>query len=178
LAAFAPGLKSIDDATLIRRRILAAFEAAEMEEDPQRRAHLLQFVIVGAGPTGVELAGTIAELARFTLAADFRRIDPRSAKVVLVEAGPRVLAAFKEPQSAYAQRALEKLGVAVRVNAAVTGCDAGGVSLGAERIASATVIWAAGVAASPAGRWLERPPTAPVSDRSTRSRFPTIPTCS
>ena len=154
---FAPGLKSIDDATLIRRRILAAFEAAEMEEDPQRRLRLLQFVIVGAGPTGVELAGTIAELARFTLAADFRRIDPRSAKVVLVEAGPRVLAAFKEEQSAYAQRALEKLGVAVRVNAAVTGCDTGGVWLGAERIASETVIWAAGVAAAPAGRWLRAP---------------------
>ena len=155
--SFAPGLKSIDDATLIRRRILAAFEAAEMEEDPQRRARLLQFVIVGAGPTGVELAGTIAELARFTLAADFRHIDPRSAKVVLVEAGSRVLAAFKEPQSAYAQRALEKLGVVVRVNALVTGCDAGGVWLGAERVASATVIWAAGVAAAPAGRWLGAP---------------------
>jgi NADH dehydrogenase len=154
---FAPGLKSIDDATLIRRRILAAFEAAEMADDPQRRERLLQFVIVGAGPTGVELAGTIAELARFTLAADFRRIDPRSAKVVLVEAGPRVLAAFHERQSAYAQRSLEKLGVVVRVNAAVTGCDAGGVWLGAERIASETVIWAAGVAAAPAGRWLGGP---------------------
>ena len=96
---FAPGLKSIDDATTIRRRILRAFEAAEMETDAARRERLLRFVIVGAGPTGVELAGTIAELARFTLAADFRRIDPRSAKIVLVEAGPRVLAAFKEPQS-------------------------------------------------------------------------------
>ena len=96
---FAPGLKSIDDATAIRRRILRAFEAAEMETDAARRERLLRFVIVGAGPTGVELAGTIAELARFTLAADFRRIDPRSAKIVLVEAGPRVLAAFKEPQS-------------------------------------------------------------------------------
>jgi NADH dehydrogenase len=93
---FAPGLKSIDDATTIRRRILSAFEAAEMETDAARRDRLLRFVIVGAGPTGVELAGTIAELARFTLAADFRRIDPRSAKIVLVEAGPRVLAAFKE----------------------------------------------------------------------------------
>jgi NADH:ubiquinone reductase (H+-translocating) len=154
---FAPGLKSIDDATRMRRRILAAFEAAEMEDDRERRERLLQFVIVGAGPTGVELAGTIAELARFTLAADFRRIDPRSAKVLLVEAGPRVLAAFQERQSAYAQRALEKLGVAVRVNSAVTACDAAGVALGAERIASATVIWAAGVAASPAGRWLSAP---------------------
>jgi NADH dehydrogenase len=151
---FAPGLKSIDDATAIRRRILHAFEAAEMESGAATQAELRRFVIVGAGPTGVELAGTIAELARFTLAADFRRIDPRSAKVVLVEAGPRVLAAFAEPQSAYAQRALEKLGVEVRVGATVTGCDAGGVWLGDERIASATVIWAAGVAAAPAGRWL------------------------
>ena len=151
---FAPGLKSIDDATAIRRRILQAFEAAEMESDAAKRAQLLRFVIVGAGPTGVELAGTIAELARFTLAADFRRIDPRSAKVVLVEAGPRVLAAFGERQSAYAQRALEKLGVDVRAGAAVTGCDGGGVWLGKERLTSATVIWAAGVAAGPAGRWL------------------------
>ncbi len=118
---FAPGLKSIDDATAIRRRILRAFEAAEMAVDAQQRRRLLTFVIVGAGPTGVELAGTIAELARFTLAADFRRIDPRSARVVLVEAGPRVLAAFAEPQSTYAQRALEKLGVEVRLNARVTG---------------------------------------------------------
>jgi NADH dehydrogenase len=151
---FAPGLKSIDDATRIRRRILRAFEAAEMESGEAKRAALLKFVIVGAGPTGVELAGTIAELARFTLAADFRRIDPRSAKVVLVEAGPRVLAAFVERQSQYAQRSLEKLGVEVRLRSAVTGCDAGGVWLGTERIDSATVIWAAGVAASPAGRWL------------------------
>lgn len=151
---FAPGLKSIDDATEIRRRILRAFEAAEMETDAARRERLMRFVIVGAGPTGVELAGTIAELARYTLASDFRRIDPRSAKIVLVEAGPRVLAAFKEPQSDYAARALAKLGVEVRLNAAVTACDEHGVLLGAERLDSATVIWAAGVAASPAGRWL------------------------
>jgi NADH dehydrogenase len=136
---------------------LSAFEAAEMATEPARRERLLRFVIVGAGPTGVELAGTIAELARFTLAADFRHIDPRSAKIVLVEAGPRVLAAFKEPQSAYALRSLEKLGVEVRVNAAVTGCDAGGVWLGSERLECATVILAAGVAASPVGRWLGAP---------------------
>jgi len=154
---FAPGLKSVDDATLIRRRILRAFEAAEMESDDAKRAALLKFVIVGAGPTGVELAGTIAELARFTLAADFRRIDPRSAKIVLIEAGPRVLAAFAQAQSDYARRSLEKLGVEVRLGAAVTGCDAGGVWLGTERIDSATVIWAAGVAASPVGRWLDAP---------------------
>jgi NADH dehydrogenase len=154
---FAPGLKSIDDATAIRRKILSAFEAAEMETDAARRERLLRFVIVGAGPTGVELAGTIAELARFTLAADFRRIDPRSAKIVLVEAGPRVLAAFKEAQSAYAKRSLEKLGVEVRVSSTVTGCDDDGVLIGGERLSSATVIWAAGVEASPLGSWLGAP---------------------
>ena len=154
---FAPGLKSIDDATEIRRRILRAFEAAEMESDAARRERLMRFVIVGAGPTGVELAGTIAELARFTLASDFRRIDPRSAKIVLVEAGPRALAAFKAPQSDYALRALVKLGVEVRLGAAVTACDERGVSLGSERLDSATIIWAAGVAASPVGRWLGAP---------------------
>jgi NADH dehydrogenase len=154
---FAPGLKSIDDATLIRRRILRAFEAAEVERDAVRRERLLRFVIVGAGPTGVELAGTIAELARFTLAADFRHIDPRSARVVLIEAGTRVLSAFRAPQSAYAQRALERLGVEVRLGTSVTGCDADGVTLGGERLPSATVIWAAGVTASPAGRWLSAP---------------------
>ena len=150
----APGLKSIDDATQIRRRILRAFEAAEIEDNAGERERLLRFVIVGGGPTGVELAGTIAELARHTLAKDFRHIDPSAAKVILVEAGPRVLAAFHEPQSAYAARALEKLGVEVRVGAAVTACDEHGVALGAERIEAATVLWAAGVAASPAGRWL------------------------
>src|SRR5262245_46416129 len=154
---FAPGLKSIDDATTIRRSILSAFEAAEMEADAAGRERLMRFVIVGAGPTGVELAGTIAELARFTLAKDFRRIDPRGAKIVLVEAGPRVLAAFKEPQSDYALRSLAKLGVEVRLNVAVTACDEHGVWLGAERLDSATVIWAAGVASSPAGRWLGAP---------------------
>jgi NADH:ubiquinone reductase (H+-translocating) len=154
---FAPGLKSIDDATLIRRRILSAFEQAEMETDATRRERLLRFVIVGAGPTGVELAGTIAELAHHTLAADFRRIDPRSAKIILVEAGPRVLAAFKEPQSSYARAALEKLGVEVRLNAAVTECDERGVTIGGERLETETVIWAAGVAASPVGNWLGVP---------------------
>jgi NADH dehydrogenase len=154
---FAPGLKSIDDATAIRRKILSAFEAAEMATDAAQRERLLRFVIVGAGPTGVELAGTIAELARFTLAADFRRIDPRSAKIVLLEGGPRVLAAFKEPQSAYALRSLAKLGVEVRVSSTVTACDADGVWIGNERLTSATVIWAAGVAASPLGQWLGVP---------------------
>lgn len=150
----APGLKTIDDATHIRRRILHAFELAEMEHDPAVRERLLRFVIVGAGPTGVELAGTIAELAHYTLAADFRRIDPRSATVILVEAGPRVLPAFREKQSAYAHRALEKLGVEVRLNAAVTDVDDTGVTLSGHRIETATVLWAAGVAAAPVGEWL------------------------
>jgi NADH dehydrogenase len=165
----APGLKSIDDATLIRRRVLAAFEAAEMEDDPVKRERLLRFVIVGAGPTGVELAGTIAELAHRTLLADFRRIDPGAARVILIEAGPRVLAAFREQQSAYAQRALEALGVEVRVDTRVTACDESGVTVvdrrGEERIASATVLWAAGVASSPAGSWL-----GVETDRAGRSR--------
>ena len=150
----APGLKSIDDATRIRRRILTAFERAEMTSDPQERERLLRFVIVGAGPTGVELAGAITELARFTLAADFRRIDPRSARIVLLEAAPRVLPAFAPEPAAYAHRALELLGVEVRVGQAVTDSDEQGVTIGDERLPAATVIWAAGVQASPAGRWL------------------------
>ena len=156
-AAIAPGLKTIDDATLIRRKILTAFERAEMTSDAAVRKRLLQFVIVGAGPTGVELAGTIAELAHHTLARDFRSIDPRSAKIVLVEAGAHVLPAFHESLRNYARRALEKLGVEVRLGAAVTACYANGVAIGHERIEAATVIWAAGVAASPVGRWLELP---------------------
>ncbi len=151
---FAPGLKSIDDATAIRRRVLMAFERAEMTDDVQERERLLNFVVVGAGPTGVELAGTIAELARRTLAADFRRIDSRSARVLLVEAGPRVLTAFTEKLSTYAQEALEKLGVEVLLGEAVTHCDANGVIVGGNKIPSSTVLWAAGVAASPAGNWI------------------------
>ncbi len=150
----APGLKSLDDATGIRRRILMAFEQAEMAGDPAERDRLLRFVVVGGGATGVELAGTIAELAHFTLAADFRNIDPRRAQVTLLEAGPRVLPVLSEASSAYARRALERLGVEVRTGAAVTDVDRGGVAIGAERIASATVLWAAGVRASPAGHWL------------------------
>ena len=153
-APHAPGLKSIDDATSMRRRILCAFEEAEMTDDAAERARLMTFVIVGAGPTGVELAGTIAELAHWTLSRDFRRIDSRSARVILAEAGPRVLAAFSAESSAYALRSLGKLGVEVRLGSPVTVCDADGVELAGERIRSATVLWAAGVRASPAGRWL------------------------
>lgn len=152
--AVAPGLKTIDDATAIRRRILTAFERAESQSDAQRRRRLLRFVIVGGGPTGVELAGTIAELARYTLARDFRVIDPRAAAVVLVEAGQRLLPGFHRSLGDYARRRLERLGVEVRLGAAVTDCDEGGVAIGAGRLEAATVIWAAGVAASPVARWL------------------------
>ena len=151
----APGLKSIDDATHIRRRILTAFEQAEMTDNDDERGRLMRFVIVGGGPTGVELAGTIAELAHRTLAADFRRIDPRSATITLVEAGPRLLPYLDASLSGYARQSLEKLGVEVRLGTPVTDCDEDGVRIGGDRIESATVIWAAGVAASPAGRWLD-----------------------
>jgi NADH:quinone reductase (non-electrogenic) len=151
----APGLKKIEDATEIRRRILIAFERAETETDETERRRLLTFAIVGGGATGVEMAGAIAELSKKALAADFRSIDPRDARIVLVEAGPRVLASFDPSLSAYAKKALESLGVDVILNCAVTDCDARGVALGAERIESRTVIWAAGVRASSAGRWLD-----------------------
>ena len=150
----APGLKSIDDATLIRRRLLLAFEQAEMCENTVERERLMRFVVVGGGPTGVELAGTIAELAQHTLAADFRRIDPRSARVTLVEAGPRILPGFHDSNSRYAKNALEKLGIDVRVGAQVTHCDASGVMLGEEHLSAATTLWAAGVASTRAGEWL------------------------
>ncbi len=153
-AAHAPGLKTLDDATHIRRRILLAFERAEMAPDPAEARRLLTIVIVGGGPTGVELAGAVAELARRALARDFRVIDPRQTRVILVEAGPRLLANFPEPLSAYTQRALERLGVEVRLGRAVTHCDAGGVRLGEESIPAGAIVWAAGVAASPAARWL------------------------
>ncbi|CAN7163106.1 NAD(P)/FAD-dependent oxidoreductase [Bosea sp. LjRoot237] len=151
---FAPGLKTLEDATTIRRRILVAFERAEAEADPERRAALLTFVVIGAGPTGVELAGTIAELARATLPEDFRRIDTRSSRVVLVEAGERILPGFAEDLSRYAHEALQRIGVEVRTGAPVTACTSAGVSIGQEGLPAATVIWAAGVRASPAGTWL------------------------
>jgi NADH dehydrogenase len=154
---FAPGLKTLEDATTLRRRILIAFEDAERESDPQRRAALLTFVIIGAGPTGVELAGTIAELAQDTLAPDFRNIDTRKARVVLVEAGPRVLAGFADELSAYAQRSLESLGVEVALGQPVTECTADGVMYGGQHLEARTIIWAAGVRASPAAEWLGAP---------------------
>jgi NADH dehydrogenase len=154
---FAPGLKTLEDATTLRRRILVAFERAERETDPQRRAALLTFVIIGAGPTGVELAGTIAELAQDTLPPDFRNIDTHKARVVLIEAGPRVLAGFPDDLSEYAQRSLENLGVEVVLGQAVTECSADGVVYGGKKLEAKTLIWAAGVRASPAAEWLEAP---------------------
>ncbi len=153
-APLAPGLKRIEDATGIRRRVLLAFERAELAEDEAERRRLTTFVLVGGGPTGVELAGATAELARQALPLDFRRVDPRRARVILVEAGPRILPAFPPHLSAYAARALERIGVEVLTGAPVTGIDAAGVTLGDTRIEAATVIWAAGVVASPAARWV------------------------
>jgi NADH:ubiquinone reductase (H+-translocating) len=161
--AVAPGLKNIEDATAIRRRILLAFEEAENAAHAEDMAPMLTFVVVGGGPTGVELAGQIAELAKKALVADFRKIQPHDARVLLIEAGPRLLPAFPEQLSAVAKRALERLGVEVRLGAAVTACDDQGVMLGDERIQAGVVLWAAGVAASPAARWL-----AAASDRAGR----------
>jgi NADH:ubiquinone reductase (H+-translocating) len=162
-APFAPGLKTLEDAITIRRRILNAFERAERERDMERRAALLTFVVVGGGPTGVELAGTIADLARDTLRPDFRSINTKDARVVLIEAGPRVLAGYAEDLSDYARRSLERLGVEVLLGQAVSGCDAEGVTYGSKRLPASTVIWAAGVQASPAAAWLDAP-----ADRSGR----------
>jgi NADH:ubiquinone reductase (H+-translocating) len=153
-SSYAPGLKTIDDATHLRRRILLAFERAETEPDADERRRLLNFVVVGGGPTGVEMAGAIAELAKRALAADFRSIDPRSARIVLIEAGPRLLAPFSPALSEAARRSLEQLGVEVRLEASVTDCDCSGVSLGTERLQTRTIVWAAGVRASPVAEWL------------------------
>jgi NADH dehydrogenase len=154
---FAPGLKTLEDATTLRRRILVAFERAERETDPARRAALLTFVVIGAGPTGVEMAGTIADLAKDTLPPDFRNIDTRKARVVLIEAGPRVLAGFPEDLSAYAQRALEEIGVEVILGQPVTECTADSVVYDGNRLETRTIVWAAGVRASRAAEWLNAP---------------------
>jgi NADH:ubiquinone reductase (H+-translocating) len=153
-AAVAPGLKTLDDATGLRRRILLAFERAENETDSEERARLMTFVVIGGGPTGVEMAGAIAELAKRALASDFRAIDPRAARIILVEAASRVLTPFEEKLSEVARRALEQLGVEVRLGGAVTDCSSDGVRLGGDFIPARTIVWAAGVMASPAGRWL------------------------
>src|SRR5271170_3034738 len=153
-APFAPGLKHIADATEIRRRFLLAFERAEVVEDEAQRTRLLTFVIVGGGATGVEMAGAIAEVARRTLRHDFRRIDPRTSRIVLIESGPRLLPTFPETLSNYAMRSLQSMGVTVELNRMVTGCDTQGVAVDGGRIEAATVVWAAGVIASPAAQWI------------------------
>jgi NADH dehydrogenase len=153
----APGLKTLDDALEIRRQVLLAFEAAEREADPAKRARLLTFVIVGGGPTGVELAGALAEIARQSLPQDFRSIRPESARIILVEGGPHVLGAFPESLRQAARRALKRLGVDVRTGAPVLAVDEDGVTFGSEHIAAQTVLWAAGVAASPLARSLGVP---------------------
>jgi NADH dehydrogenase len=156
-APHAPGLKTLDDALAIRRRVLTAFERAEAERDPMRRAALLTFAVVGGGPTGVELAGTLAEIARHTLRKEFRNIDPGNARVMLLEAGPRVLATFPDVLSAKAAKQLARLGVEVRTGVPVSSIDAQGFVLGDERVEANTVLWAAGVAASPLARSLGVP---------------------
>jgi NADH dehydrogenase len=151
---FAPGLKTLEDATAMRRRLLMAFEKAELEPDPEKRKALLTFVIIGAGPTGVELAGAIVELGRITLREDFRHIHPEEARVILIEMGPRVLANFKPEMSAYAEGALRELGVEVELNQGVTAVHSDGIEYGGRLLKSETIIWAAGVLASPAAKWL------------------------
>ncbi len=153
-AQHAPGLKTLDDALLLRRRLLLAFEHAEAEPDPELRRAWLSFAIVGGGPTGVELAGTLAEIARHTLKREFRRIDPATARVRLIEAGPRILSAFPETLSTRARRQLEHLGVEVLTGTPVTAIDAQGYRVGDAFVAARTVVWAAGVAASPLARSL------------------------
>jgi NADH dehydrogenase len=153
-AQFAPGLKSLADAVAIRNRILQAFEQAEAEEDPARHRDLLTFVLVGAGPTGVEMAGALAVLVRSTLKSEFRRVRPESARIILLDMAPRVLGTFSEQLSEAARERLERLGVEVRLGHSVDQIDADGVVAGGERISSKTVIWTAGVSPSPAGKWL------------------------
>ena len=153
-AKCAPGLKKIEDATDIRRRILLAFERAETTGDDAERKALLTFVVIGGGATGVEMAGAIAEVAHWALADEFRVIDPTQARVILVEAGPRLLPAFPPGLSDHARKALEKLGVEVHLGRAVEQCDDGGIVYGGERLAARTIVWGAGVQASPAAKWL------------------------
>jgi NADH dehydrogenase len=153
----APGLKSIDDATLIRRRVLLAFEEAETVTDPAMRQRLLTFVLVGAGPTGVEMAGALAELAHATLSRDFRHINPQTAHILLVEAGPRILSSFPERLAAFARCSLERMGVEVLVNTQIEAIDSNGVLAKGTRIDAANVIWCAGVEASPIARSLGAP---------------------
>ncbi|GCF07671.1 NAD(P)/FAD-dependent oxidoreductase [Dictyobacter arantiisoli] len=153
-APYAPGMKTIADATALRRKILLAFEEAEHETDPERQRALLTFILIGAGPTGVEMAGAVAELAHVALAQDFRNIDPRSARIILVEALPRILPVFDEGLAKKAQEGLHNLGVEVRTGSAVEEVNEHGVVIAGKQINATTVIWTAGVSASPAGKWL------------------------
>jgi len=164
-AAFAPGMKTLADAESVRAKVLKAFETAEIEEDPSKHQDLLTFVLVGGGATGVEMAGALAELRRFTLKSDFRRIDPQRARIILAEASPRILANFPEELSRKAQARLESVGVEVRTAKPVTAIDESSVVIGDERIPCRTVIWTAGVTPSPAGKWLNVP-----TDRAGRVR--------
>ncbi len=152
--AFAPGLKSIPDATAIRQKVLLAFEAAEMEESQERRSFLLHFILVGGGPTGVEMAGAISELANIALVRDFRRIHPSDVRITLIEAGPRILSTFPEFLSQRATEDLKRLGVDVLAGTRVMNISQGTVEIEGKKIHAATIIWTAGVAASPAGQWL------------------------
>jgi NADH dehydrogenase len=154
-ASCAPGLKRIEDATEIRRRMLLAFEQAELSDSEAEQKKLLTFVIIGGGPTGVEMAGSMAEVAFKTLHPEFRRIEPRHSRILLIEGGSRILAALPEKLSRYAQNVLEKMGVEVMTSAMVTGCGRDGVDLGTQHLAASTIIWAAGVIASPAAAWLD-----------------------
>src|SRR6202142_3477882 len=153
-AEYAPGLKSLGDAEAARNKILQAFELAEAEEDPARHRDLLTFVLVGAGPTGVEMAGALAVLVRHTLKSEFRRVRPESARIILLDMAPRVLGTFSDRLSEAARKRLERLGVEVRLGQGVDQIDGDGVIVGGERISSKTVIWTAGVSPSPAGKWL------------------------
>jgi NADH dehydrogenase len=164
-AAFAPGMKTLADAESVRAKVLKAFETAEIEEDPSKHQDLLTFILVGGGPTGVEMAGALAELRRFTLKSDFRRIDPQQARIILAEASPRILGNFPEELSRKAQARLESVGVEVRTGKPVTAIDESSVVIGDERIPCRTVIWTAGVTPSPAGKWLNVP-----TDRAGRVR--------
>ncbi len=150
----APGLKTLTDATKIRSRILLSFERAETAQTERDRRRLLTFVVVGGGPTGVEMAGAIAEIARHALRYDFRHIDPRSSRILLIEGGPRILPTFSEKLAAYADRSLRKMGVEIMTGAMVTECRRDGVSLGEKRIESEAIVWAAGVVAGPAANWI------------------------
>jgi len=162
-AAHAPGIKTIDDATAVRRKVLLALERAESERDPARRRALLTFAVIGGGPTGVEMAGAIAELARRSVSRDFRSITPHCSRVLLVEAGPRLLAAFPEALAEKAQRAIEELGVTVLTGTPVSAIADDHLRIGATLVPTHTVIWAAGVEASPAATWLDA-----VADRAGR----------